>query len=202
MNYVEYDPTTGEIFRTGNCQVGMLHLQAGDGMDVVEGLASLLTHHVMNGVITPYSTEACDLKATRPTRPCVWNNSSMSWVNTQSIEDCKTQRWDAIKQLRDEARRGGFTWDGSAFDSDAISQMNIQGAAQLATLAALASQDFNIDWTLADNTIRNLSREEMIAVGRALGEHIAAAHEAGRVLRTQIDEASTTEEVEAIVWAN
>jgi hypothetical protein len=70
----------------------------------------------------------------------------------------------------------------------------------MAMLAQAGGQPFSIDWTLADNTVRTLSGADMIAVGQALGQHVAACHIKARALREQINAATTVAEVEAVVW--
>ena len=114
------------------------------------------------------------------------------------LEMCKTAKWAEVKQHRDATENGGFTWDGSSFDSTPISQSRIQGAAQLATLAKINNQPFSIDWTLADNSVRTLSGDDMIAVGAALGAHINEQHVRARQLREQIEAATTPEQVQAV----
>jgi len=94
------------------------------------------------------------------------------------------------------AEFGGFTWDGSPFDSDAISQSRIQGAVQLAATAP----GFTIDWTLANNSVRNLSAADLANVGAALGMHVATQHAKARTLRSQIEAATTVAEVDAVTW--
>lgn len=116
------------------------------------------------------------------------------------LDTAKARRWAQLRAERNDREYGGFTWDGSAFDSDARSQSRIQGAAQLATLAAMASETFSIDWTLADNTVRTLSGSDMLAVGTAMGTHIAAMHATARTLREQLEAAQTIEAVEAVTW--
>ena len=116
------------------------------------------------------------------------------------LSKAKSKKWIQIKQHRDAAENGGFTWGGSPFDSTPISQLRIQGAAQLATLAKINNQPFSIDWTLADNSVRTLNAQEMIAVGTAMGQHINACHTRARQLRSLIEAAQTKEEVEAIYW--
>lgn len=66
-------------------------------------------------------------------------------------------------------------------------------------LAALIP-DFSIDWTLANNTARNLSAADLANVGAALGMHVAAQHAKARTLRSQIEAATTVAEVDAVTW--
>lgn len=100
----------------------------------------------------------------------------MSWVDPRTLAQHQADKWTAIKAARDAIEFGGFTWDGSTFDSDPQSQSRIQGAAQLATLAMIASQAFSVDWTLATNAVRTLTGADMLAVGQAMGVHIMTTH--------------------------
>jgi hypothetical protein len=129
-----------------------------------------------------------------------WNFGTSSWVRHYTLQQLKDARWGLMKIARDQMEQGGFVWDGSTFDSDTVSQSRIQGASQLATLAALASQPFEVPWTLADNTVRVLTGAEMLSTGEAMGIHIMTAHAIGRSLRDVIESATTPEEIEAVSW--
>lgn len=117
-----------------------------------------------------------------------------------TLNDLKSTKWLEIKQARNQAEFGGFTWDGSAFDSDPTSQSRIQGASQLATLALMNAQPFSIDWTLADNSTRTLTAEDMLAVCTTMGIHSNTQHSLGRTKRQEIELATTPEEVTSINW--
>jgi hypothetical protein len=126
----------------------------------------------------------------------VFNYNTKEWVDPRTLQDHKTAKWLEIKQARSQAEYAGFTWDGSVFDSDAISQQRITGAVTLAQMDAA----FSIGWTLADNTVRQLSAAEMKDVGTALGVHVATQFARAQDLRTQLDAAQTAEEVAAVSW--
>lgn len=117
-----------------------------------------------------------------------------------SLDAVKLRQWARVKDARAAAMLAGFTWDGSKFDADAVSQGNIQGAVQLAVLANAAGQAFSIEWTLFDNTTRTLSASQMIAVGEALGAFVAGVYATGVTLRGRIESASTVATVEEVVW--
>ena len=136
------------------------------------------------------------LKPPPPSAHHTFDYTTKQWVDPRTLSDLKAAKWAQIKGHRDTAEFGGFTWDGSPFDSDAISQSRIHGALQLAALIS----DFSIDWTLADNTVRALSGSELAAVGVALWLHVGTQHAKARVLRTQIEAATTATEVEAVAW--
>ena len=147
---------------------------------------------------THYLTEdgVCVQLPERPSPVHTFDYTTKQWYDPRTLNDIKLAKWEIIKQARSSAEFGGFTWDGSPFDSDAISQSRIQGALQLAALIP----DFSIDWTLADNTVRTLSAADLANVGAALGMHVAAQHAKARLLRSQIEVATTVAEVDAVTW--
>lgn len=125
-----------------------------------------------------------------------FNYTTKQWEDPRTLDDLKGEKWRNIKFNRDAAEYGGFTWDGSVFDSDAISQQRIAGAVQLAQM----NPAFTTVWTLADNTTRTLNAQDMFAVGLALGAHVSGVFSHGMALRAQIDASTTAQEVEAIHW--
>jgi len=133
---------------------------------------------------------------TQPSTNHVFNYTTKQWEDPRTLDDLKSAQWTQIKQARTNAEYAGFTWDGSTFDSDAISQNRITGAVTLAQL----SSTFTIDWTLATNQVRTLNQSEMLQVGAALGVHVQTQFAKGQSLRVQIDAATTQAEVEAVVW--
>ena len=127
----------------------------------------------------------------------VWDDDTLKWVDGRTLDDLKAAKWEEIKAARSNAEYGGFSWDGSEFDSDAASQQKIMGASQL---AGLDPDNFLVDWTLKDNTVRTLNAADMNAVGAALGQHVNSQYVKARNLRQQIESATTKAEVEAIAW--
>lgn len=114
-----------------------------------------------------------------------------------TLRAARKNKWAEIKKARDAAEFGGFIWDGSPFDSDPKSQSRIQGAGQIAQL----DPDASLEWTLQNNDVRTLNAAEIIQVGRTMGMHITGAHARGRVLRAQIDAATTVEAINLITWS-
>lgn len=135
-----------------------------------------------------------------PPRPSInhsFDYALKEWVDLRTLDERKAEKWEEIKAAREAAEFGGFTWDGSTFDSDELSQQRIAGAVQFANLNPTG---FVIDWTLADNTVRTLNAQEMTAVGVAMGQHVNAQHAKARLLRQQIEAATTEAELDVIVW--
>jgi hypothetical protein len=137
-----------------------------------------------------------ELRPPQPTPNHTFNWQTKQWEDPRTLADFKEAQWSTIKQARTSAEYAGFTWDGSTFDSDAISQNRITGAVTLAQM----SPEFTIGWVLANNSLRTLNQMDMLQVGGALGQHVAAIFAKAAGLRAQIEAATTREAVEAVVW--
>lgn len=136
-----------------------------------------------------------------PSKNHVFDYTSKTWFDPRTMEQRKDAKWQEIKRQRETAEFGGFAWNGHVFDSDLTSQSRIQGAAQLAQIALAQSQPFEIDWTLADNTVVTLDATDMLSVGMTMGTHIATTHAHSRILRAQIESAQTIIELDYIQWS-
>lgn len=182
-----FDKATGRIVSSGTSQAPELY--------------ETQTQSVLIGVSTPVHGAYVDGGSVvqmpeKPSPNHQFNYTTKQWEDPRTLADHKAEKWRNIKANRDAAEHGGFMWDGSVFDSDAISQQRIAGAVQLAQMTPA----FTTVWTLKDNSNRALSAQDMFAVGMALGAHVFTQFLHGQVLRAQIDDAATKEEVEAVHW--
>jgi len=182
MRYVIYD-NKGRIESFNHDE-----FPCGQYLEVTEDYNPRLFHYVADGKVVP--------GADQPSSFHTFDYTLKQWIDPRTLDDLKAQQWETIKAARTQAEYGGFTWDGSAFDSDAVSQARLTGAVQLAQL----NPAMTLDWTLKNNTVRTLSAADLIAVGVALGVHVATQFAKGQALRAQIDAATAKEAVEAIVW--
>jgi hypothetical protein len=196
MRYAVHD-AAGRILKTGTAPDAMLATL----QQVEQGTVLVLEDHE-ECVDTTHYVDAGTVVAmpVRPSNEHVFDYGAKAWIDPRTLVDLKGEKWAAIKADRATAEFGGFVWDGSSFDSDAISQSRIQGCVQLALLAATAGQAFEIDWTLATNEVRTLSGADVVAVGQALGTHVANQHATARVLRLAIEAAEDAPALDAIVW--
>lgn len=169
------------------------------GIDLLNML-TVLPSNAELGVDYFLDAEALTLPPSQPSPHHVFNYTTKQWEDPRTLADLKAAQWTQIKQARTQAEYAGFTWDGSVFDSDATSQQRINGAVSLALIAKQASQPYSITWTLADNTLRVLSADDMISVGLALGTHVQATFNKGQQLQQQIEAATTKGEIEVITW--
>lgn len=115
------------------------------------------------------------------------------------IEEARALKWAAVKLLREAHETGGVTVpDVGTFQSDEVSRGYVNGAVQMATIATSESVPFAINWTLADNTIVALDGPGMIAVGLAVGGHVADCHTRAQDLRALIEAAEDHDALDAI----
>lgn len=125
-----------------------------------------------------------------------WDEVNGGWIDTRDLNGKKAGKWEEIKAARDNEEFGNFEWGGYVFDCDQTSQMRIQGAVQLATIDTAMT----IDWTLADNTVQEFTAAEIVQIGEALANHVSECHQYARIKRTEINDATTESELEAISW--
>ena len=136
----------------------------------------------------------------QPSRTHSWDRASKQWVDRRSLADRQDEAWARIKEARDETEFGSFVWDGSRFNANRVSVQRIQGAAQMALMSIGAGVARTFEWTLYDDTSRELTANEMVQVGLALGAHIDEAHRKARRLRRRIYAATTIAELDTITW--
>lgn len=184
-----YDPQTGRITGSFTADEESVDANTPEGMQRLPGRFGYRDGYIAEGAFVIF--------AERPSPEHQWDWATHAWVDPRSLDDLKAERWAVIKAARDTAEFGGFTWDGSVFDSDLTSQSRIQGAVQL---AGLDPTGFSVVWTLADNTARTLNAAQMQQVGAALGVHVNTQHVKARTLRAEIDAATTAAEVAAVEW--
>ena len=144
------------------------------------------THYVNNGAIQP--------KGDKPAEGYQFNYVSGVWELDLALT--RSVKWEAIKAARDAQEFSQFDWGGYTFQCDEVSQRRIQGAVQLAAI----DNTMTLDWTLADNSVHTFTASEYVQIGQALAIHVSQCHERGRILRQEIESATTEAELEAIVW--
>lgn len=125
----------------------------------------------------------------QPSQNHIFNYETRQWFDPRGVEQIKEQKWSEIKSQRDLLEFGGFEFEGNIYDSDRVSQGRIMGA-------ALAEVDQV--WTLADNRTITLSSSKLLELYKALQQHVATAHERGRIARQAIEAATSKEELDLI----
>lgn len=126
----------------------------------------------------------------------IYDATTSTWSDPRPLSVIKDLKRAELKTARNTEEFGTFTWDGSTFDANTASQIRINNAMLLAT----NNPAYTVNWTLADNTTRTLSAQDILAVGLALAQHTDATFVKSQNLQQQVDAAQTKEEVEAITW--
>lgn len=188
--YTIYNKNTGQISRIVESDADISLLYLPDTEDYIIGPYDPKLHYVN------IETSQPTLLPARPSDYHYFNYISKQWEDPRTLEQVQTLVWGNMKRLRTKKESAGFTWDGSVFDSDRVSQSRIMGAVQLAGM----SPAFEIPWTLQNNSVRVLNAADMLSVGAALGAHVATIFARAQEIRTEIYAASTIAEVEAITW--
>lgn len=116
------------------------------------------------------------------------------------LEKAKQLRWNRLLSIRDGLESKGFNYLGKTFDGDQRSILRILATAQAATAAALAGQDFDVDWTTADNSIVTMTRDQVLGLPAALATRVNEIHMQARELRLALDSAGSVEQVQGVKW--
>lgn len=125
-----------------------------------------------------------------------WDADARAMVS--DIDRLRAGRWELVKARRDQAEWSGCNTALGRVDTDPDSQRKTGGAVQMAMIAQAAGAPFAIDWTMQDNSTVSHDAAAMIAMGVAVGQHVAACHEAALAKRAAIDTATTPEDVTAV----
>ena len=148
-------------------------------------------YRVVNGEII-----ATGIPNMPPNNYDIWDEVNGGWIDSRDLDQKKADKWVEIKAARDAQEFGTFDWGGYTFQCDEVSQRRIQGAVQLSVI----DDTLTLDWTLADNSVQNFAASEYVQIGVALATHVSGCHARGRILRQEIESATTETELEAIVW--
>lgn len=186
--YTIYDPNTGKIGGIFSDDGSTIELNTPPGTAVVEGKYDFPDGYIENGGFVE--------KPPQPNPNDIFDWTTKQWIDPRTLADLKLEKWQQIKNIRDAKEFGGFAWNNLTFDSDAQSQQRIMGAVQLAQL----DPSYTVTWTLANNTTTNLSNRDILALGAALGAYITELYTISQNLRTQIDQTTTKEQLDLIVW--
>lgn len=133
----------------------------------------------------------------RPSTHHFWKLASLSWEIDLSV--AKAGKRAAIKRQRDSIEFAPFTYNGMIFDGDVNAQRRLSGVVSAAKSAIAVGQTFTKEFTLADNSVVQLSAEDFIGIEMAKIWQVDVAFQEYRLKRAAIEAATTLEELEAVV---
>jgi hypothetical protein len=186
-----FETLTGKILCSGDCGDDELDAQAYGMYSVIEGRCEPAACYVSQGNL--YS------KPPKPTSNHSFDYSTKQWIDPRSLQELRDAKWDFIKKAREAERYSLLTTSHGVFDATAKDQKGITDAVMLAQTMQSMGNSISIDFTLADNSTVSLDTPAMVEVGLALGQRTQEGMARGRLLRTQIYEASASE-LDAITW--
>lgn len=92
------------------------------------------------------------------------------------------------------------TANGMEFDGNLDAQRRLTNYISASKSSLAAGQPFEVEFTLANNTNVTLTAQDFVGIELARVQALEATFNHARALRSQIDAATTTQEVEAITW--
>jgi len=195
VNYAIYDEPTGRILQTGTA----LAIEDAEACAIAFGTDAAALE-VPDGTDDRRHYMAAGAPVEFPPQPSpdhTWDWATHTWIDERTLAQAQAQRVAILKDARDALLNGGFTWDGSTFDSDvAVSQPRLLGGAMDAARGAFP----DTPWRLADNEWRVLTAADMLAVWGAFTAHMRTCFETFGALEAQVNAAGTIQQVEAITW--
>lgn len=117
-----------------------------------------------------------------------------------TLSDAQLMKWAEVKRWRTEAINSNMTTPYGTFQCSAEDRQNITDAIMLAQTLSAMEQPVSIPWTLADNTVIDLDASMLVNIGLLLGQKVQTAHAIARLLREDITNAETVEDLDLVVW--
>lgn len=124
------------------------------------------------------------------------------WVQARAtlpdvpLDGLKAERLAQLRELRWLAETAGVIVGEQRVRTDATGQAKVAGVLQLFAADPTLAQ---VDWEVQPGQWVSMDRETMTAIGVAVGRHVQACFTRARELQAQIEAATDTESLEAIV---
>ena len=135
-----------------------------------------------------------------PSKNHVFDYEQNQWVDPRTLDDLKALKRAEINQHRDQVEFGPFEYNGMAFDGDVDAQRRLAGYISVSKSALAQGEEYSREFILADNTVVTLQANDFVAIELAKIDQVAAAFAKAILLKQQIEQATSKEELEAIVW--
>ena len=112
----------------------------------------------------------------------------------QELQEAKDMRINHLKACRDYYEKRPVEYNGNYFDFDEKSYQRITAAIYV------LSNGGTIAWTTADNTVVNVSADDLRGVIAQAAIRSDQLHRKCRIYKTAVNNAQSVEEVLAIDW--
>ena len=127
-----------------------------------------------------------------------FNYTTKQWEDPRTLSDFKFLKETEIKRIRDAQEFAPFAYNGMVFDGDLDAQRRLSVLVSAAKSAIAAGYSFTKDFTLADNTVVQLTAEDFIGIEMAKLWQVDVAFQEYRLKKAAIEAAATLEELKAI----
>lgn len=117
-----------------------------------------------------------------------------SWVD--DIDYIRTVQKNKIAAVRWDKEREGIIFNECLISTSESAQTKINGAVSIAAI----DSTYILEWKCEDGTFLELNAESIIALGRAVRDHLQAQFDKEKKYDILIDNKSTREEIEKIFW--
>lgn len=123
---------------------------------------------------------------------------SWGWRESRTLPELKAARVSEARDARASAEFGPFSYSGMTFDGDVDAQRRLSVLASAARYALAAGHTFTKAFTLADNSVVELTAEDFVGIEMAKLWQVDEAFQVYRAKKAAIEAATTVEELEAI----
>lgn len=199
IHYVVYDPSSGEILRSGQCQPDSLPYQ-GEHVLSVEHDCSDNDNYVQGGLVMAY-TEAQRIAKMNPRPGLRWSNLSMQWEESRSLGQARQEKNAEINRNREAANSTTFVFQGKAIAVDRVAKDDISGVTQEVALTNALPANFPGAWKSIDNTyvpIPNVETWRQFVQAMVAQGTVNFAR--SQALKALVAQATSLAEIEAIHW--
>ena len=111
-----------------------------------------------------------------------------------TLDELRALKLSELAALRWERETGGTLFNGMPVATDAVSQTKYIGA----VVGAQIDPDTIINWKMADGSFVSLDAQSITAVAMAVRAHVQACFDREAEMKTQIEAATTAEELAAL----
>lgn len=181
----------GQIIRSGNSPEDMLEYQVNENEFLIIGDYSDTKYY-----IDTTSEHSAKLIPESPNTAYVFNYDSKQWEDSRSTREVKNKQWELIKRERTKVEFGTFEYNGMLFDGDLDAQRRLSTYISISK----SNSNFTAMFILADNSIVQLTASDFIAIEVAKATQVAEAFEKAATLRNLIENSSSKDVIEGIVW--
>lgn len=136
----------------------------------------------------------------QPGNTFVFDPVAGGWQDPRTLEQHKADKIKEIKAARDAANDAPKATSYGTFDADPEARSNITSVAAMAQTAAKYGSTAPIKFTLANGVRASFTLAEFEVAALQVGGQVQANFDKADQLLQQIDEATTIEAVEAVVW--